>query len=215
VLGRRTRIALGKHGRPAYGSRTMSFGMVGWDVAGLQFLLAWHGFPSGQFDGHFGAHVDSAVRRFQTWAGLGADGIAGPATRRALQRQIPRSPLTFGWPLAIHTSVGDVFGPRKNRFHPGIDIPAPAGTRVVAARAGTVVWAGWADGYGRLVTIAHGHGVVSMYAHLRRVLVSPGVYVRRGRVVGRVGSTGDSTGPHLHFEVRVRDAAVDPLRALR
>jgi peptidoglycan hydrolase-like protein with peptidoglycan-binding domain len=214
VLGPRTRRALGKHGRPAYASRTISYGMVGWDVAALQFLLAWHGFPSQTFDGRFGEHVDAAVRRFQTWAGLPADGIAGRATFRALRRPIPHSPVRFGWPLDQTFAVGDRFGPRKTSFHPGIDIPAPTGTGVLAARSGVVVWAGWAGSYGRLVTIDHGHGVVSMYAHLSRVLVSAGLHVPRGTKIGRVGSTGESSGPHLHFEVRVRDAAVDPLPAL-
>jgi murein DD-endopeptidase MepM/ murein hydrolase activator NlpD len=214
VLGPRTRKALGEHGRPRYGSRSMRFGMVGWDVAALQFLLAWHGFPSGTFDGRFGPHVGAALRHFQTWAGLEDDGIAGPATRRALSRPVPRSPLRFAWPLALDVPIGDMFGPRRYGFHPGVDIPAPAGTRVLAARAGTVVWAGWLGGYGRVVEIAHARGVVSLYAHLRRIAVVPGARVRRGAVVGRVGSTGDSTGPHLHFELRVRGAAVDPLPVL-
>jgi len=215
VLGPRTRQALGKRGRPAFGSRQISFGMLGWDVAALQFLLAWHGFPSGVLDGHFGAHTDAALRRFQAWAGLAADGIAGPGTFRALGRPVPRSPLTFGWPLVVNLPVGDRFGPRNLRFHPGIDIPAAHGTGVLAARSGTVVWAGWADGYGRLITIAHGEGVVSMYAHLSRIRVAVGERVSQGVLIGRVGSSGESTGPHLHFEVRVRDAAVDPLPALR
>lgn len=215
IVGPRTRRALGRHGRPPYGSRPIALGMVGWDVAALQFLLAWHGFPSGVFDGRFGPHVDAALRRFQAWAGLVPDGVAGPATRRALHRPVPRSPLRFVWPLAVRTSIGDRFGPRAAAFHTGIDIPATRGTRVLAARAGTVVWAGWADGYGRLVTVAHTRGVVSMYAHLRRIAVARGAHVRRGALLGWVGSSGDATGPHLHFEVRVRGAAVDPVPALR
>jgi len=214
VLGPRTRRALGKRGHPVYGSRAISYGMVGWDVAALQFLLAWHGFPSLVFDGHFGAHVDAALRRFQAWAGLSADGIAGSATFEALTRPIPHSPLSFGWPLAVDLPIGDPFGPRNYRFHPGIDIPAAHGTGVVAARSGWVVWAGWADGYGRLVTIAHGRDVVSMYAHLSRIRVKVGEHVSRGQGIGRVGSSGESTGPHLHFELRLRGAAVDPIPAL-
>ena len=112
--------------------------------------------------------------------------------------------------------MGDPFGPRGNRFHAGIDLIAPAGAPVAAAGAGRVVWAGSrAGGWGLLVVVAHSHGVRSMYAHLSRVDVRLGQYVTTGQRLGRVGATGDATGPHLHFELRVRGAAVDPLTALR
>ena len=88
------------------------------------------------------------------------------------------------------------------------------GTPVYAARAGEVVWAGWHGAYGFLVAVAHGHGERSMYAHLSRIDVRVGVRIGRGVRVGLVGATGDATGPHLHFEVRVRGACVNPLRAL-
>jgi murein DD-endopeptidase MepM/ murein hydrolase activator NlpD len=115
----------------------------------------------------------------------------------------------------VSAPVGDVFGPRGASFHPGIDLPAPAGTPVAAAASGRIVFAGFEPGgYGNLVEIAHGNGVVSMYAHLSAIGGSVGRSVGAGTVVGRVGSSGESTGPHLHFEVRVRDAAVDPLPSL-
>ncbi len=214
VVGPQTRKALGKLGRPGLGARPLSAGRIGWDVAALQFLLAWHGFPSGQLDGRFGARVETAVRRYQSWAGLAADGVAGPATIAHLRSApLPRSPLRLAWPLAL--PVGDTFGPRGDRFHAGIDIPAAAGTPVAAARAGTVVFAGWdAGGFGNLVVIAHGRGVETYYAHLSSIGVVAGEQAALGELVGRVGSTGHSTGPHLHFEVRVRGASVDPLRAL-
>jgi hypothetical protein len=213
VAGPRTRAALGRRGRPLLGTRDIGFGAVGWDVASLQFLLAWHGFPSGPFDGRFGGRTDAALRRFQTWAGLGADGIAGRHTLRALGRALPRSPLTVRWPLAL--PAGDPFGPRGARFHPGIDIPAARGTTVAAARSGWVAFVGWGGSYGRLVVLSHARGVETWYAHLRRIDVSSGQWVGRGAPIGLVGSTGRSTGPHLHFEVRVRGAVVDPLRTLR
>ena len=101
-------------------------------------------------------------------------------------------------------------------FHSGIDLIAPAGAPVAAAASGRVVWAGYrAGGWGLLVTIAHPNGVRTMYAHLSRVGVRVGERVGVGAPVGRVGATGDATGPHLHFEVRLRGAAVDPLPALR
>ena len=90
VGGAATRAALGRRGGPAFGSRTMRRGYRGWDVAALQFRLAWHGFPSGTIDGGFGSHTDAAVRRFQAWAGLGSDGVAGPGTVRALGAADPQ-----------------------------------------------------------------------------------------------------------------------------
>jgi len=214
VVGARTRTALGRYGRHGLGSRTLARGAFGWDVAQLQFLLAWHGFPSGAFDGHLGPHGVAALRRFQAYAGLPPDGIAGTSTIAALHAPLPRSPIALAWPL--HARMGDPFGPRGNRFHAGIDLIAPAGAPVAAAGAGRVVWAGSrAGGWGLLVVVAHSHGVRSMYAHLSRVDVRLGQYVTTGQRLGRVGATGDATGPHLHFELRVRGAAVDPLTALR
>ncbi len=214
VAGPATRAALGRRGRPSLGTRAMGPGASGWDVAALQFSLAWHGFPSGSIDGGYGSHVQAAVRRFQAWAGLPADGVAGAATVRALARPIPRSPI---WLIApLRWRIGDVFGPRGNRFHTGVDYPAPAGTTVGAAGRGQVVFAGWdAGGYGNLVVIEHPRGVRSYYAHLARVAVRQGGGVVAGNSVGTVGSTGISSGPHLHFELRLAGAAIDPQSAFR
>jgi len=213
VVGPKTRRALGRFARHRFGSRHLHFGNAGWDVASLQFQLAEHGFPSGNFDGVFGPHIDAALRRFQDFAGLKADGVAGPATFDALGRPLPAVPLPLAWPLTAPV-LGDPFGPRGERWHSGIDLPAPLGTPVYSARSGEVVWAGWRGAYGFLVTVAHGHGERSMYAHLSRMDVRVGVWIGQGVRVGLIGATGDATGPHLHFEVRVRGAAIDPLRAL-
>jgi peptidoglycan hydrolase-like protein with peptidoglycan-binding domain len=214
VAGASTRHALGRRGGPSFGTRTLHAGMSGWDVAALQFRLAWRGFPSGSMDGGYGSHVVAAVRRFQAYAGLSADGVAGPGTLAALRGPIPRSPI---WLVApIRYRIGDTFGPRGNGFHPGLDYPAPAGTRVSAAGRGRVVFAGWdSGGYGNLVVIEHPQGVRSMYAHLSRIDVGSGRSVVAGTSVGAVGSTGFATGPHLHFELRLRGAALNPLTALR
>jgi peptidoglycan hydrolase-like protein with peptidoglycan-binding domain len=214
VAGPATRSALGRRGRPAYGSRTLRNGHAGWDVAALQFRLAWHGFPSGTFDGGFGSHLEAAIRRFQASAGLTADGTAGPQTLRVLKGPIPRSPIWLRHPVSAR--IGDLFGPRGNRFHTGIDYPAGSGTLVTAAGRGRVVFAGWDNGgYGNTVVIEHPLGVRSLYAHLSRIGVNRGSSVSAGDTIGRVGSTGISTGPHLHFEVRQRGAAIDPMTALR
>jgi murein DD-endopeptidase MepM/ murein hydrolase activator NlpD len=213
VAGPRTRRALGRRGRPRYGARTMTRGDRGWDVAALQFELAAHGFPSGTIDGGFGDRTAAALRRFQRWADLAPDGAAGPATTAALRAPAPRSPLRFLAPVAA--PVGDRFGPRGDRFHSGIDYTASAGARVGAAGRGCVRFAGWdGGGYGNLVVLAHRAGMTSWYAHLRTIAVVRGQCLPAGFPIGEVGATGRAIGPHLHFELRVRDAVVDPLGGL-
>ena len=211
VPGPRTRKALGRYGKRApLGGRALFLGMRGWDVAALQFALAWHGFPSSTLDGHLGSPADRALRKFQHWAGITPDGVAGPTTFAALRRPVPRSPLSLGRPMI--GPIGDTFGPRGNRFHAGLDFPARTGAAVGAARSGRVVYAGWSgSGWGTLVVIAHGNGVRTRYAHLSRVAVDLDESVGIGSTIGFVGATGRATGPHLHFEVTVRGANVDPL----
>ncbi len=213
ALGPQTLSALGPLAGPTLGARTLAPGAVGGDVVELQFLLAWHGFPSGTFDGGFGSHTEAALLRFQRWAGLAAVGVVGSATVAALHAPAPSCPVALAWPL--RATVGDPFGPRGAAFHPGIDLPAAPGTPVHAAAVGTVTFAGpTTGGYGNLVVVKGGAGVATMYAHLSRILAYRGEPVTVGTLVGLVGATGETTGPHLHFEVRVRGAAVDPLPAL-
>jgi murein DD-endopeptidase MepM/ murein hydrolase activator NlpD len=214
VAGRRTRRALGRHGRPRLGSRTITAGDRGWDVAALQFMLGRQGFPSGTVDGGLGPRSTRALRRFQRFAGLPADGAAGPATLRALRRPVRRARVRLSLPVSA--PIGDRFGPRGNRFHSGTDFPAPAGTSVRAAAGGRVAFAGWdPGGYGNTVVVRHGRGASTLYAHLASLRVGAGARVGRGAPVGTVGSTGHSTGPHLHLELRLRGATLDPLRHLR
>jgi murein DD-endopeptidase MepM/ murein hydrolase activator NlpD len=198
---------------PGAAGAALRSGAAGKRVRALQLELAWHGFPSGVVDGRFGPHVAGAVRRFQRSAGLPPSGIAGRATLRALAEPLVRSPIPLVWPVLA--PVGDRFGPRGDAFHAGIDLLAPRGTPVQAAGPGTVTWAGRrAGGWGRLVVVRHPDGVRTLYAHLESIAVRVGEEVSGGAVLGRVGSSGNSTGPHLHFEVRVRGAAVDPLGVL-
>lgn len=103
------------------------------------------------------------------------------------------------------------FGMRWGRMHEGIDIGCAYGTPNRAAAAGTVIYAGWLGGYGNLVVVDHGNGLSTAYAHASAILVSVGQSVSQGQTVSLVGSTGNSSGPHLHFEVRVNGVAVDPL----
>jgi murein DD-endopeptidase MepM/ murein hydrolase activator NlpD len=209
IAGPATRRALGRRGRPDLGSRPLSVGARGWDVAGLQFLLGRAGFPLGAMDGFLGPRTGAALQRFQGWAGLAVDGVAGRATLARLRRPPPTSPLVFALPVA--GPVGDRFGPRGDRWHTGVDFPVPAGTVVRAAGRGCVTFAGWSSGgYGNLVIVGHRLGMTSYYAHLARVAVRSGTCVVAGTPIGRAGSTGHATGPHLHFELRLRGAAVPP-----
>lgn len=113
---------------------------------------------------------------------------------------------SFGWRRAPFS--------RRWKFHTGIDMAAPPGTPVYAAGAGTVTLADWSGGYGRMIHIDHGDGVVSRYAHNSRLLVREGDQVARGQQISTVGMTGRTTGPHLHFEIYVDGVAVDPDRFL-
>ena len=106
VVGPKTRRALGRFARHRLGTRPLRIGKAGWDVASLQFQLAEHGFPSGTFDGVFGPHIDTALRRFQEWAGLKADGVAGSETLGALTAAPATIPLPLDWPLACRSRGG-------------------------------------------------------------------------------------------------------------
>lgn len=116
------------------------------------------------------------------------------------------------WPVS--GVVTSEFGPRWGSVHSGIDIGAAGGTPISAARGGTVISAGWLGDYGNLVVIDHGGGMSTAYAHQSSIAVSEGARVGQGDVIGYVGSTGRSTGNHLHFEVRVGGSAVDPRKYL-
>lgn len=104
---------------------------------------------------------------------------------------------------------------RRRAMHSGMDFRAPLGHPVKATGAGTVIAAGWNGGYGRMVDIDHGNGIVTRYAHMRKITVKKGQKVRAGSVVGKVGSSGRSTGPHLHYEVRRGGKPVNPNKFLR
>lgn len=115
-----------------------------------------------------------------------------------------------GWTWPASGPVTSEFGYRWGRTHAGLDIGAPNGAPIWAAAAGTVSYAASMSGYGNMILIDHGGGVVTAYAHQSAILVSPGTRVAAGQQIGRVGSTGNSTGPHLHFEVRVGGGARNP-----
>lgn len=131
---------------------------------------------------------------------------------------VPGAVMTQGivWPL--RGKLSSRFGPRGKRYHWGIDIPAPKGTPIKAAADGLVIVSannlrGY-SGYGRLVVIEHGNGIQTLYAHTSKNRVNNGKCIRAGDIIAEVGSTGRSTGNHLHFEVRQNGKAVNPLNYL-
>ncbi len=132
-------------------------------------------------------------------------------TRELTKQVVPAgSPVQDGWISSYYGDRPDPFT-GFTEFHKGLDIAAPAGTRVEAVAAGLVTWAGPSSGYGNMVQIDHGNGLATRYCHNEKLLVSVGQLVRKGQVIALVGSTGRSTGPHLHFEVLKNGAEVNPL----
>jgi peptidoglycan hydrolase-like protein with peptidoglycan-binding domain len=216
ISGPQTRAALGKRGKPDLGVRPLRAGQRGWDVAALQFLLHERGFEAGGFDGIFGSFTADAVRRFQSVVHIGVDGIAGPGTLDALRGNevitaAPSGPVRFFRP--VPGPIGDGFGwIPPGRWHTGVDFPEPQGTPIHAGGVGVVSFAGFnTGGYGNLVVITHRLGFESWYGHMSRIAASVGQRVSGGVTIGYIGSTGHSTGPHLHFEVRHFGTPVDPV----
>lgn len=143
----------------------------------------------------------------------GAQALEALRRREAIVSPSGQLLRNFSWPTTGR--ISSRFGERWGRMHYGLDIAVPTGTPIRAAAAGTVTYAGSMGTYGILVMIDHGHGVETRYAHLSRVAVRVGQRVARGDIIAYSGNTGNSTGPHLHFEIRRNGVALDPLDFLR
>lgn len=143
---------------------------------------------------------------FEAWKRLdGAQTVAQPSAAIPSRKPVEDIRLTsdFG-------SRSDPFTGRR-RMHQGIDIPGPIGTPIYATADGIVSRAEWANGYGNLVEVNHGNGLQTRYGHLSKLIALPNQRVVRGQLIGLMGSTGRSTGSHLHYEVRIAGAAVNPV----
>lgn len=114
----------------------------------------------------------------------------------------------FIWPVTGR--ISSQYGQRNGRLHKGIDIAVPVGTKVKATKVGTVIYSGWVSGYGNTIMVDHGNGLVTLYGHNSKLLVTWGDKVKQGQAVALSGNTGRSTGPHLHFEIQVNGKAVNP-----
>jgi len=129
------------------------------------------------------------------------------------------APSSFGWPVS--GPITSPFGMRTDplgrgfRMHTGIDIGAPMGSTVTASAGGRIIYAGWEGGYGNTIIIDHGGATSTLYAHLSQIFISQGQDVQRGQAIGAVGCTGNCTGPHLHFEIRLNGVPTDPTARLR
>lgn len=197
------------------------------EFRGLRHIVRW-----GETLGQIASVYGLSVKEIQTYNGLPSSDLVQvdqllllPGARRQRQERTmvasrgggrnggQASPAGWAWPISggLHSSE---YGSRWGGFHSGIDIAVPTGTPAAAAAGGKVVFAGWDGGYGYSVLLDHGGGVQTRYAHASKVLVAEGQVVGQGENVILVGATGNSTGPHLHFEVLVNGAAQNPRQYL-
>lgn len=142
---------------------------------------------------------------FDSWVASDTSGAMPPPVSIPLERPVD----SFRYTSSFGTRIDPFRG--NSSFHPGIDLAAPVGTPVHATAEARVVRAAFASGYGNLVVLDHGGGIETRYGHLSHIAVTVGQLVHRGELIGRVGSTGRSTGSHLHYEIRLSNQAIDPL----
>jgi murein DD-endopeptidase MepM/ murein hydrolase activator NlpD len=126
-------------------------------------------------------------------------------------KEIPPKQASGSFIMPTSGTITSPFGQRGGEFHKGLDIAVPTGTNIVAADGGTVVFAGWdSGGYGNLIKIDHGNGFETYYGHSSKLYVKVGQKVAKGELIAAVGSTGNSTGPHVHFEIHKNGVAINP-----
>jgi len=205
--------------KPKPGTRVVTIrlyeGQTLWDVAqaygaSIEEIVALNGLSSADY-----------VRTGQRLR-VPVQGIASVAPRRVTQALAESAAsmassavaLAQGFVWPARGRLTSRFGWRRWRHHDGIDIAAPYGAPVTAARDGVVVYAGWYHAYGKAIIVDHGSGLQTLYGHASKLLVRAGQRVTKGQLIAHVGSTGRSTGPHLHFEVRINGRPVNPIKYL-
>ena len=159
------------------------------------------------------AEIDAEIEEIERKAREAAEAAAAAEAARTGQPvDVPvyYTGGTFQWPVSTGGVITSTFGPRWGTVHRGLDIGCPTGTPIVAGEAGTVIGAGYESSMGNYVMIDHGNGVTTVYMHNSSLCVSTGQVVGRGEVIALAGSTGDSTGPHCHFGLRINGTYVDP-----
>ena len=209
------------------GDRLSSLELLAEEVQGLPRLAARRGRNGGPSQVYFsrltfsedgGAPLPAQSEGFRSLfenAGRQIDNLAQHYRYRYLR--LSYAPSTWPADGILGDRFGFIrnrFGPGQSRFHRGIDISTRAGSRVMASADGMVHSTNWRSDYGKTIILKHHFGISTIYAHLSAYNVKPGDVVRRGQVIGFVGNTGRSTGPHLHYEVRIGDMSVNPLRYL-
>jgi murein DD-endopeptidase MepM/ murein hydrolase activator NlpD len=145
-----------------------------------------------------------------TGTATGTAASSGTSFAAALDSAVSAASPGATYVKPLNGRVTSEFGPRWGTMHKGLDLAAPAGSPIRAVTGGTVRRADWNGGYGNAVVIDHGNGLSTLYGHAASLNVKPGQKVGAGDIIAREGSTGDSTGPHLHFEVRKNDKQIDP-----
>ena len=135
-------------------------------------------------------------------------------TSRSGQTRRQQSSYSSGAPLATYSYISSYYGMRNGKMHTGVDFAAPAGTKIYAWKAGKVIQASWSGSYGNFIVIQHNDGTISRYAHCSGYACSKGDVVSKGQVIGYVGTTGNSTGNHLHLEIKINGNFVNPLNYL-
>ncbi len=202
-----------------------SLGSLASEVSALYGLKSDPAMMSGTTDDLQAAQVSSSLDQLYTLkrtalSGAASVGISLGLTKNSTTADWVRANSAPNlWPVEgqITGSFGERIDPfnGEGAFHSGVDISAGVGSAVIAPADGTITFADFLGGYGRAIMVDHGHGITTRYGHLSAFAVAAGQYIHRGDTIGYVGLSGRSTGPHLHYEVRINDAPVNPYKYLR
>ena len=193
-------------------------------------IQTWHGMTGRWIEIGSMSDLDSISKRFSTtvdairkangdvinsrsyiFVPFGEEYMASLSERGITRSEVESGSVDYIWPMQNVDKISSSFGYRGGELHEGVDLPKPQGTPVLAARDGRVIFVGYAGGHGRCILLEHRDNFFTRYSHNSVLLVKKGDLVRKGQVIGYVGSTGHSTGNHLHFEIRYGEIPLDPV----